>query len=223
VKRVLQGEYRHKLGYQTLLLGFFALVASAAISFGDRLTRSEIAQRLGEDLQALLEQVVPPSSHDNNLLKDTVAITTPDGEIIQVYRARREGQVRAVAYEIRGRGYGGSTLVLVMGIDREGHVLGVRVVSHAETPGLGDKLELAKSDWILSFDGRSLGDPEPEGWAVKKDGGLFDQFTGATITPRRVVGLVKGGLELFSAHRSELLELKRDDARAQPNQRLVRQ
>jgi electron transport complex protein RnfG len=191
-----------------LLLGVFALLASAAIGFGDRLTRSEIAQRLAEDLQALLEQVVPPAAHDNELLEDTITIHLPDYGTIQAYRARREDRVTAVAYEMRGKGYGGSTLVLVMGIDREGRVLGVRVVSHAETPGLGDKLELAKSDWILSFDGRSLTDPEPSGWAVKKDGGIFDQFTGATITPRRVVGLVKDGLELFSTHRAELLELE---------------
>ena len=206
MKRPFKGDYRHRLGYHTLLLGGFALLASAVISFGDRLTRAEIAQRLAEDLQTLLQQVIPPASHDNNLLDDTVAINAPSGEEILVYRARREGQVQAVAYEVRGSGYGGSTLVLVMGIDREGHVLGVRVVSHAETPGLGDKLELSKSDWILSFDGRSLQDPKPQGWAVKKDGGVFDQFTGATITPRTVVGLVKGGLEFFAAQRTQLLE-----------------
>ncbi len=208
MKHLLASDYRQRIGYPTLLLGVFALLASAAISFGDRLTRSEIAQRLGEDLQALLEQVVPPASHDNKLLEDTVTIQLPDERIIQAYRARRADRVTAVAYEMRGKGYGGSTLVLVMGIDREGRVLGVRVVSHAETPGLGDKLELAKSDWILSFDGRSLTDPEPGSWAVKKDGGVFDQFTGATITPRRVVGLVKDGLELFSTHRAELLEFE---------------
>jgi electron transport complex protein RnfG len=205
MKRLLASDYRQRIGYPMFLLGVFALLASAAISFGDRLTRSEIAQRLGEDLQALLEQVVPPASHDNKLLEDTVTIHLSNDRSIQAYRARREDRVTAVAYEMRGKGYGGSTLVLVMGINRAGRVLGVRVVSHAETPGLGDKLELAKSDWILGFDGRSLADPEPNGWAVKKDGGVFDQFTGATITPRRVVGLVKDGLELFGVHRTELL------------------
>jgi electron transport complex protein RnfG len=205
-QRLLQGEYRHTLGYHTLLLGSFALLASAVIAFGDRLTRAEIAQRLAEDLQVLLQQVVPPASHDNSLLEDTVVIDGPGGEVTRVYRALREGRVQAVAYEVRGNGYGGSTIVLVMGVDRAGKLLGVRTVSHAETPGLGDKLELAKSDWILSFNGRSLQDPDPRGWAVKKDGGVFDQFTGATITPRTVVASVKEGLEFFSAHRTELLE-----------------
>ncbi len=206
MKPSILDKYRRRLSYQTLLLGGFALLASAVISLGDRLTRSEIAQRLGEDLQALLQQVVPPASHDNNLLEDTVTIKTAAGEAIRAYRALGDGRVQAVAFELRGKGYGGSNLVLVMGISRAGEILGVRVVSHAETPGLGDKLELAKSDWILSFDGRSLTNPEPRDWAVKKDGGVFDQFTGATITPRRVVGLVKGGLELFASHRAELLE-----------------
>ena len=78
------------------------------------------------------------------------------------------------------------------------------MLAHAETPGLGDKIEVARNDWILSFDGRSLNDPKSEGWAVKKDGGIYDQFSGATITPRAVVKAVKGGLELFEARRDTL-------------------
>lgn len=196
-------KYRSKFSYSTLLLGSFALLASAFIAIGDRVTRAAITERLAEDLQMSLAQVVPPELHDNDLLQDTVTVGTPG---IQVYRARRDGKVQAVAYELSGAGYGGSTIVLVMAVDADGKVLGVRVVSHAETPGLGDKLELSKSDWILSFDGRSLGDPPEEDWAVKKDGGEFDQFTGATITPRTVVGVVKQGLEFFAAHRAELLD-----------------
>ncbi len=97
-------------------------------------------------------------------------------------------------------------MVMIMGVDRIGTLLGVRVISHAETPGLGDKIEASKSDWILKFNGRSLNDPPPTGWAVKKDGGIFDQFTGATITPRALVGAVKNGLEFFAAHRLALLD-----------------
>jgi electron transport complex protein RnfG len=196
-------KYRSKSSYSTLLLGGFALLASAFIAIGDQVTRAAISERMAEDLQLSLSQVVPPALHDNDLLQDTVTIGTPE---VQVYRARRNGKVHGVAYELSGSGYGGSTIVLVMGIDPNGKVLGVRVVSHAETPGLGDKLELSKSDWILSFNGRSLGDPPEENWAVKKDGGEFDQFTGATITPRTVVGVVKEGLEFFAAHRAELLD-----------------
>jgi len=203
---LLKPGYKQTLGYHTLLLGGFALLASAVIAVGDRLTRADIAERRAEDRQELLREVIPPSLHDNNLLEDTVTLSTADGEPKVVYRARQDGAVRAVAFEVSGAGYGGSTIVAIMGVAADGSVLGARVVSHAETPGLGDKLELAKSDWILSFDGRSLGDPPPEKWAVKKDGGIFDQFTGATITPRTVVGSVKEGLEFFAEHRAELLD-----------------
>jgi electron transport complex protein RnfG len=91
-------------------------------------------------------------------------------------------------------------------VDRQGTLLGVRVISHSETPGLGDKIETAKSDWILGFSGRSLNDPPPEQWEVKKDGGVFDQFTGATITPRSLIRAVKGGLEFFTNYRAVLLD-----------------
>jgi electron transport complex protein RnfG len=206
-------KYRTKFSYSTLLLGGFALLASAFIAIGDRVTRAAISERLAEDLQMSLAQVVPPALHDNDLLQDTVTVGAPG---LQVYRARRDDKVQAVAYELSGAGYGGSTIVLVMAVDANGKVLGVRVVSHAETPGLGDKLELSKSDWILSFNGRSLGNPPEEDWAVKKDGGEFDQFTGATITPRTVVSVVKQGLEFFAAHRAELLDKASDVGSVSP-------
>jgi len=102
-----------------------------------------------------------------------------------------------------GKGYAGR-IVCMMGVDKNGHLLGVRVIKHAETPGLGDKIEPAKSDWIHSFEGKFLGDPLPEKFAVKKDGGVFDQFAGATITPRAVVKAVNKSLLYFAAHRDEL-------------------
>lgn len=218
-------KQRHKLSYHTLLLGGFALLASAVIAIGDRVTRADIAERLAEDLQASLAQVIPPSLHDNDLLQDTTRIGQPE---TLVYRARRDGDVKGVAFEVSGAGYGGSTIVLVMGVNPDGQILGVRVVSHAETPGLGDKLELSKSDWILSFNGRSLNDPPEKAWAVKKDGGEFDQFTGATITPRTVVQAVKGGLEFFATHRMQLLNgssavgsvTRSGDAAKKPNRQI---
>jgi electron transport complex protein RnfG len=94
-----------------------------------------------------------------------------------------------------------------MGIDRSGHITGVRVIKHKETPGLGDKIEAAKNSWIFAFEGKSLGDPAADKWAVKKDGGVFDQFAGATITPRGVVKAVKGGLEFFEKNRAQLLDV----------------
>jgi len=93
----------------------------------------------------------------------------------------------------------------VMGVDRDGRVLGVRVTRHTETPGLGDKIEANRNPWVLSFTGKSLGDPVAARWAVRKDGGDFDQFAGATITPRAVVAAVKQGLERFAAQRDAML------------------
>ncbi|HET8791735.1 MAG TPA: RnfABCDGE type electron transport complex subunit G, partial [Modicisalibacter sp.] len=94
---------------------------------------------------------------------------------------------------------------LLVGIDANGELTGVRVLSHRETPGLGDKIEVRKSDWITQFAGLSLGNPPIEQWAVKKDGGVFDAFTGATITPRAVIGAIKRSLEYFASHRALLL------------------
>ncbi|MBP6763361.1 MAG: RnfABCDGE type electron transport complex subunit G, partial [Rubrivivax sp.] len=121
------------------------------------------------------------------------------------YRARRGGRVTGVAFETHGRGYSGDIRVL-LGVAADGRLLGVRVLQHAETPGLGDKIEAARSDWITRFKGLSLGDPPEAKWAVKKDGGQFDQFAGATITPRAVVACVRDGLRLFAAQRKAMLE-----------------
>ena len=103
-------------------------------------------------------------------------------------------------------GYNGDIRLLI-GIDTDGRVLGVRVISHRETPGLGDPIELEKSDWILGFNQKSLRQPEPPGWAVKKDGGQFDQFTGATISPRAVVKAVHNTLKYFAENQQSLFEL----------------
>ncbi len=195
--------------YHTALVGGFALLASTLLSLGDFITKDEIAMRRADDLKSLLEQVIPPETHDNDLLTDTMNFA-PDElseKELVVYRARQKHSVQAVAYETSVPGYAGP-IVLVMGVDRNGIILGVRAVSHSETPGLGDKIEISKSDWMLDFNGRSLSNPTPEGWAVKKDGGEFDQFTGATITPRRAVNAVHQGLEFFDKYRSRLLEEK---------------
>ncbi len=200
---VLNPSYRERIGYQAGLLGGFSLLAAALLVMGDIATRDTIAQRQAEDLLDSLAQVIPPERHDNDLLAATLALTDADGEPITVYRALRGVDVTAVAYQVTGQGYSGAIDIL-LGIDPAGRVLGARVLAHTETPGLGDKIEVARDDWILAFDGRSLGDPPPERWAVKKDDGDFDQFSGATITPRAVVGAIKGGLELFAANRDAL-------------------
>ena len=190
--------------YQALLLGGFTLLAAALLAVADRVTREPIALRHAEDLNASLSQVIPAGIHDNDLAAAPLTLTDAAGAPVLVYRALRAGQVTGVAYQVIGNGYAGE-ITLILALDAQGQVLGTRVLAHKETPGLGDKIEAAKNDWILAFNGRSLGDPPAEGWGVKKDGGTFDQFSGATITPRAVVRAIKGGLEFFAANRTDLL------------------
>lgn len=198
---VLSG-WRSRIPYQSGLLGLVSTLAAALLVGANLVTREPIAQREAEDLRASLAQVVPEALHDNNLLEDTVDIR--DGaQVTRVYRARRQGAVSAMAYRMVAQGYSGD-IVLLLGVAPDGSILGVRVLSHAETPGLGDRIEVQKSDWILGFSGLSLDNPATAGWAVKKDGGVFDSFSGATITPRAVVAGIRRGLELYRAHRREL-------------------
>ncbi len=186
-------------------LGTFCLGFGFVLAFTDRATVDDIAARALEDKQNSLGQVIPDALHDNNLVADTLTMTNPLGKEITVYRARKDGKVTGFAYEIFGNGYAGE-MKLMMGVDAAGKLLGVRVLAHRETPGLGDKIEVKKGDWILAFDGLSLGDPPAARWAVKKDGGQFDQFAGATITPRGVVGAIRGGLEFFAEHKAQMTE-----------------
>ncbi len=199
---------RQRLDYQTYLLAAAGLVASLLLGIGDLATRGSIEARQEEDLLATLEQVLPSDLHDNDLLRDVKTVTDSAERGLgntQVYLARKNGEVTAVAFKLSAAGGYSGPIALVMGIGRDGVILGVRVVAHAETPGLGDKIEKAKSDWILSFAGRSLENTSAERWHVKKDGGDFDQFAGATITPRAVVGGVQAGLGFFRRHRTELV------------------
>ncbi len=185
-----------------VVLGGFSLAAAGLLASGNMFTADEIRLRAVEDLQASLTQVIPAAIHDNSPVADA---TTVDGR--KVYRALRGGQVTGVAFETTGNGYGGEIRV-IMGVDSDGKIMGVRVVKHAETPGLGDKIEVAKSDWITRFAGKFLGDPPEDKWAVKKDGGPFDQFAGATITPRGTVNAIRDGLKFFAAHKTEMLEVR---------------
>ncbi len=194
---------RDKLGYQGALLASVVLISTAALALASKATGPAIAAAEARDLQQSLSQVLP-GQYDNDLLQDTLVMPGPDGEVT-VYRARRAGKVEAVVFQVVGKGYAGR-IVCMMGVDKAGHLLGVRVIKHAETPGLGDKIEPAKADWIHAFVGKFLGDPAPEKFTVKKDGGVFDQFAGATITPRGVVKAVKGGLEFFGHEKSRLLD-----------------
>ena len=197
--------WREKLTYQPVSLGIIAMITSAALAFGNHATHTDILKAEERDLQASLAQVLPEGFADNDLLKDTLKIAGADGVPVTIYRARKAKKVTGAVFQVSGRGYAGEIVILI-GIDNTGRMLGARVIKHIETPGLGDKIEVAKSRWILDFDGKSLGTPPADKWAVKKDGGVFDQFAGATITPRAVMKAVKGGLEFYAAHQQEILE-----------------
>jgi electron transport complex protein RnfG len=193
--------------YHGAVLGVFCLGFGALLAITNRLTAADIAARMAEDREASLGQVIPAALHDNDLLADVVKVPNDQGQPVTVYRARKRGAVSGVAYEILGNGYGGP-IRLMLGVGSDGRILGVRVLAHKETPGLGDKIEVKKSDWIERFTGLSLGVPPADKWKVKKDGGQFDQFTGATITPRGVVKAIRDGLAFFDRHRVQLTEAR---------------
>lgn len=201
-------KLRPKLAYQTAVLAIFALLASILLGFADLATRDVIQLRLEEDLKASLEEVVPADLYDNNLLADNITLPSGDNNLgaaeTTVYLAKKQGVLNAVCFKfIAPDGYAGP-ISLVMGVDKNGEILGVRVIAHIETPGLGDKIEISKSKWVLGFNGKSLDNLTVTQWAVKKDGGVFDQFAGATITPRKVVQAIKRGLDFYKQHQAEL-------------------
>lgn len=189
-----------------LILGAFCLGFGIVLAFSDHITVEDIAARALEDRLNSLAQVIPASIHDNNLVEDATVMMNESGKEITVYRATKEGKVTGLAYEIFGVGYAGK-MKLMLGIDAQGKILGVRVLAHKETPGLGDKMEVKKGDWILRFDGLSLENTPLEKWKVKKDGGMFDQFTGATITPRGIVDAIRRGLQLFDANKAKMMDM----------------
>lgn len=190
-----------------VILGVFCLGFGAVLAATNLITAEPIAQRATEDKQASLSQVIPAAIHDNNPVKDVISLTNHEGKAVTIYRATKGGKVTGIAYEIAGSGYAGE-IKLMLGVDADGKVMGVRAIAHKETPGLGDKIDAAKNDWITRFNGLSLGAPPKEKWKVKKDGGQFDQFSGATITPRGVVTAIRHGLEFFADNKTQLLEMR---------------
>lgn len=193
---------RERIPYHGGLLGVVCMLTSAALISAAVLTGPAIERAAQNDLQMSLMQVLPPGLADNDLLQDTVAIED-QGQRVTVYRGRKAGALSAVVFQRSARGYAGDIVVLI-GVDVAGTVTGVRVLKHAETPGLGDKIEPAKADWIHGFEKKSLQNLPLARWGVRKDGGEFDQFAGATITPRAVVKAVKEGLQFYAAHRAEI-------------------
>lgn len=203
-------ELRPKLSFQTGILASFSLMASILLGVTNCTTQGSIEQRLEEDLQHSLAEVIPADLHDNNLLQDSIKLPSEKYNIgtaeTLVYLAKKSGETTAVAFKFTAPdGYSGA-IDMMIGINRNGEILGLRVLNHKETPGLGDKIELAKSNWILSFNGFSLDNLNPEKWAVKKDGGQFDQFAGATITPRKSVQATYRSLQFFKDQKEALLK-----------------
>jgi electron transport complex protein RnfG len=191
-----------------LMLGLFALAGTTLVALTYSTTDERIAENERQAIMRTLNALVPATQHDNDMLNDTVQVTAPDllgsDKPVTVYRARQNGQpVAAVFNVVAPDGYNGHIKLLVA-IHYDGIVAGVRVISHRETPGLGDSIEIEKSNWILGFDGFSIFNPPRQGWQVRKDGGEFDQFTGATITPRAVVKAVYKCLQYFNANREQV-------------------
>lgn len=198
-------RWRDHLAYQPLSLAAVALITCTALVIAHQATRQAIVDAEERDLQNSLGEVLPAGFADNNLLQDTLQIASGNGAPLTIYRSRKHGAVNGAVFQTAARGYAGDIAVLI-GVDAGGTLLGARVVKHQETPGLGDKIEAAKTRWIDDFTGKSLTSPPTEKWGVKKDGGVFDQFAGATITPRAVVKAVKQGLDFFAAHRAEIVD-----------------
>lgn len=191
-----------------LVLGLFAVVTVGGVTLLQQGTASRIqASERAAQVRALGE-ILPAGSYDNDLLAHALMLHDPllgNRTPLPAYLALRDGQPSAIILQITAPdGYSGAIRLLV-GVTADGTLAGVRTLQHRETPGLGDKIELAKSDWIRSFEGRSLTNPAPERWAVKKDGGEFDQFAGATVTPRAVVNAVQRALHYFELNRTALL------------------
>lgn len=188
-------------------LALAALVATALLAGTWALTRGRISDAEHQLQMDALAIVIAANRYDNDLVADAITVDAEPwlGQpLATVRRARQQGRDAALVLDVVAPdGYSGA-IGLLVAVDRSGRVLGVRVTRHGETPGLGDDIEAARSDWITRFTGRALGDPDPPRWAVRKDGGDFDQFAGATVTPRAVVAAVKRCLQLVARHGDEL-------------------
>lgn len=191
------------------LLALFALICTGLVAVVNQQTVDKIKQQEQQELMRVLHQLIPDEMHDNELTaqctllldKDALGTDSP----MPAYIATSAGKPVAIAIEaIAPDGYNGN-IKLIVGINTQGEVLGVRTLSHQETPGLGDKIDLRKSNWVTQFVGKVLGSADDQKWLVKKDGGDFDQFTGATITPRAYVKAVKNAVWYFSTHQAQIL------------------
>ncbi len=202
---LLQSIFHNSLG-----LGLFAVFTVGLISVTWIMTQERIETQVRAYEAKALMEILPADTHDN-VLVDSKIVLEPSRLLSsqdqrEAYIALNDGEVSAVILPVTAPdGYSGR-IELLVGINRNGTLAGVRAITHKETPGLGDKINTNVTDWILGFAGKSLSNPAAQGWNVKKDGGEFDQFTGATITPRAVVAAVYRALQYFEANRNLLLD-----------------
>lgn len=187
---------------------FFALIGTALLALTHDLTRDTIAQSVEKEKLKLVSQIAPASAYDNDIMKDTAELAADEllgtKTPTTIHRGRLNGEPSIVVLQaVAPDGYSGR-IDLIVSIHRDGRLGGVRVVTHKETPGLGDYIEIAKSDWIAGFDGLSLAGRKDAEWKVKKDGGAFDYVAGATITPRAVIKAVHKTLHYAEQHHAEL-------------------
>ncbi|PQJ61045.1 electron transport complex subunit RsxG [Vibrio chagasii] len=191
-----------------LVLAIFACASTGLVAVTHYLTKDQIKQQEQAQLLSVLNQVIPHDLHDNELFSSCTLVQAEElgtEKAMPAYIAKINGEPSAIAIEaIAPDGYNGAIKVIV-GMKIDGTILGTRVLSHQETPGLGDKIDLRVSDWILSFAGKQVTDSNLDRWKVRKDGGDFDQFTGATITPRAVVKSVKQAVQYVNQNNQALL------------------
>ncbi|MEM7561500.1 MAG: electron transport complex subunit RsxG [Pseudomonadota bacterium] len=199
---------RRQILISGLFLCLFAVAGTTLVALTEFGTRDRIVNNERQILLRNLYALLPETLLDNDIATDVLELPADPllgtTESSLVYRARKQGApVAAIFNSIAPNGYSGK-IHLLIGVFRDGRLAGVRVVKHAETPGLGDAIEIRKSDWVTHFDGKALGAPVLTDWKVKRDGGVFDQFTGATITPRAVVQAVKNTL-LYYQHNADMI------------------
>ncbi|OEF93575.1 electron transport complex subunit RsxG [Vibrio splendidus] len=191
-----------------LVLAIFACASTGLVAVTHYLTKDQIKQQEQAQLLSVLNQVIPHDLHDNELFSACTLVEAEElgtEQAMPAYIATLNGEPSAIAIEaIAPDGYNGAIKVIV-GMKIDGTILGTRVLSHRETPGLGDKIDLRVSDWILSFAGKQVTESNLDHWKVRKDGGDFDQFTGATITPRAVVKSVKQAVQYVNQNNQALL------------------
>ena len=199
----------------------FAIVGATVVGMTYESTYDKIKRNEQLVLLRKLNTILSPSEYDNDLLNDQIPLEQNrllgSTESSSAYLAYRNNEpVAAVLSAVALNGYSGP-IDLLVGIYYDGSLAGVRVVKHRETPGLGDAVESQRSDWILGFNGKSLQAPASAQWKVKRDGGEFDQFTGATITPRAVVKAVHSALIYFEQNRKKIFGQTDDGSRTGKN------